>query len=115
MKLKVVRLATAWVMLVGIAGCDQLNLFENNRTLFQGDWHLVEMSVRNEESYLFDKGVIYSDDLEIGSYVFESNDRVEVSLDGSTTMYTLVFPNKDTMEWYVTRETGLRKAKEWRR
>lgn len=115
------RLATTYltllVLLVTAAACDKVELYlpDNNRTKIQGEWNQLEMGFPTEPVYDFDQGVIRIDGIESGSFQFETNELVEITLDNRPRQYQLEFPDERSMIWY--REVGddWRKASEWRR
>ena len=114
------RLAVLALLLAAVTvGCDrvkELARLENNRTRIVGSWHRVVMSLPDDETYRFANGVIYRDELECGAFVFETNELVEVTLDGAPTEYHLAFSDDEkTMTWSRDTPAGRQVAVTWKR
>lgn len=114
------RLALLMLILAALtSGCDrvkELAQLENNRTRISGDWHRIEMSLPGDDTYRFTQGVIYRNEIEVGSYVFETNELVEVTLDGSPSEYHLEFSgDPETMTWSRDTPAGRQVAVTWTR
>jgi hypothetical protein len=113
------RLAMLALVLAAVTvGCDRiqdLTRLENNRTRITGNWHRVVMSLPGDDDYAFSNEVIYRNEVECGSYIFETNTLLEVTLDGTTTQYHVEFTDDETMTWSRDTPAGRQVAVTWKR
>ena len=88
---------------------------DSNRLRIQGDWYQVRSNVKDHDRYTFSENIVDLNGDAHGSYVFSSNEQIEVTLGGETSTYWIEFPNQDTMIWLRDIKGERRPAIRWQR
>ena len=100
-------------MLVAMLGCKQLASLQNSKMRISGEWQRIEMSFPSQDVYDFSERVISVNGIEQGSYRFESNSMIEVTLNDAPTVYEIEFVDDTKMVWYLKTSKGRDRISEW--
>ena len=111
------RKTTVAVFLAGLAfamiGCEQLASLQNPSSRIFGGWQKIEMSFPGDEIYYFSERVITVNGIEEGTYRFEGNSQLEVTLQGNSSVYEIEFVGDSKMVWYLKTDKGRDRVSEW--
>lgn len=94
-------------------GCERLAALQNTNVRITGDWQKIEMSFPGDDVYGFSDRVISINGIEEGTYRFESNSVLEVTLRGQLVVYEVEFTGNSKMTWYRKTSKGRERASEW--
>lgn len=100
-------------IIITITGCDRLASLQNPNVRIAGEWQKIQMSFPSDDVYDFSDKVITVGGIEQGTYRFESNSMLEVTLNGSRNVYEIEFVDDSNMVWYRKTSKGRDRVSEW--
>ncbi|RLE25229.1 MAG: hypothetical protein DRJ65_08275 [Acidobacteria bacterium] len=112
MKTKRVVLVVVALAVITV-GCEQLASLQNSNVRISGEWQKIEMSFPGDDVYDFSERVIRLNGFEEGTYRFESNSELEVTLRGQSSVYEIEFVGDSKMIWYRRTPKGRDRISEW--
>lgn len=110
------KTAAVWVVIilaVVTVGCERLAALQNSNVRIAGEWQKIQMSFPGDDVYEFSDRVISVNGIEEGTYRFESNSMLEVTLHGQLLVYEVEFVDGSKMIWYRTTSKGRDRVSEW--
>lgn len=100
-------------LVVVTVGCERLAALQNSNVRISGEWQKIEMSFAGDDVFDFADRVISINGIEEGTYRFESNSVLEVTLRGQLAVYEVDFIEHSKMIWYRKTSKGRERASEW--
>lgn len=101
------------LLLAAMIGCEKLASLQNSKMRIAGEWQKIQMSLPGDDVYDFSERLISINGIEQGSYRFERNSVIEVTLNGDPKIYELEFVDDSKMIWYRKTSKGRDRAHEW--
>ncbi len=108
------RMMLVLVAMVAVTvGCERLASLQNSNVRIAGEWQKIDMSFPGDDIYDFSDRVITVNGIEDGTYRFESNTMLEVTLKGRRQLVEVEFIDDSKMIWYRKTPKGRDRVSEW--